>query len=59
VAALRRWPEAIARRFLLKLPAGPYREADAVDPAAASRLVSSVLSIVEARWCSSFANMRA
>ena len=59
VAASRQWHESISRRFMLKLPAGPYREADAVDGASAARLVQSVLSIVEARWCSSFATMRA
>jgi hypothetical protein len=58
VAATKAWPEAIARRFILKLPAAPYREADAVDGTSAARLVSSVLSIVEPRWCSSFATMR-
>jgi hypothetical protein len=58
VAATRRWPEAIARRFMLKLPAGDIGEAQGVDDALASRLVSSVLSIVESRWCSSFATMR-
>jgi hypothetical protein len=58
VATTRRWPEAIARRFMLKLPAGEFAEADAVDGAFASRLVTSVLSIVESRWCSSFATMR-
>lgn len=59
LAASRTWPETIARRFVLKLPAGPMPEADAVDPAFALRLVSSVLSIVEARWCSLFVTMRA
>jgi hypothetical protein len=58
VATTRRWPEAIARRFMLKLPGGEFAEADAVDGAFASRLVTSVLSIVESRWCSSFATMR-
>lgn len=59
IAASRAWPEAIARRFVLKLPAGPFSEAGPVDPALASKLVSSVLSIMESRWCSSFATMRA
>jgi hypothetical protein len=58
VAASRRWHDAISRRFLLKLPAGDLAQADAVDGALAARLVSSVLSIVEPRWCSSFATMR-
>jgi type III secretion protein K len=58
VAAARAWHEAIRRRFMLKLPAGAFREADAIDPALAARLVSSVLSIVEPRWCSSFATIR-
>ena len=57
-AASSRWAKPIARRFTLKLPAAAFREADAIDGAFASRLVSSVLSIVEPRWCSSFASMR-
>lgn len=57
-AASSRWAQPIARRFKLKLPAVAFREADAIDGAFASRLVSSVLSIVEPRWCSSFASMR-
>jgi hypothetical protein len=57
-AASRRWPEAIARRFTLKLPAGASQDAAVVDGTFASRLVSSVLSIVESRWCSSFASMK-
>lgn len=59
LAASRVWPTAIARRFVLKLPAGAMPQADAIDPALAMRLVSSVLSIVEARWCSLFVTMRA
>lgn len=59
LAASRTWPEAIARRFVLKLPVVPLPQADAVDPVMAWRLVSSVLSIVEARWCSLFVTMRA
>jgi hypothetical protein len=59
VAASRQWPEAVARRFILKLPAGEFREADAIDGALASRLVSSVLNNLESRWCSSFATTRA
>jgi len=58
VAACRRWPDAMARRFMLKLPAGTSRDSDTVDGAFAQRLVSSVLSIVEPRWCSSFATTR-
>jgi hypothetical protein len=58
VASGRRWPEAIARRFMLKLPAGASQDAAVVDGKFASRLVSSVLSIVESRWCSSFAGMK-
>ncbi|MBC7378379.1 MAG: SctK family type III secretion system sorting platform protein [Burkholderiaceae bacterium] len=59
VAASRQWPEAMARRFILKLPAGHFREAEAIDGALASRLVSSVLNNLESRWCSSFATTRA
>lgn len=58
-AASARWAAPIARRFRLKLPAAASREADAIDGALASRLVTSVLSIVEPRWCSSFATTRA
>lgn len=58
VAASKRWHSAIARRFMLKLPAGRYGEVDAIDSALASRLVISVLSTLETRWCSSFATMR-
>lgn len=60
--ASKTWPESMAQRFALKLPLGASlgaASADAVEPAFAARLVSSVLSIVEARWCSSFATMRA
>lgn len=59
VAASRNWHEANARRFLLKLPAGDFRDALALDSALASRLVLSVLATVETRWCSSFATTRA
>jgi hypothetical protein len=59
VAASRRWPESIARRFMLKLPAGASQDAAVIDGTFAWRLVSSVLSIVESRWCSSFASMKA
>jgi hypothetical protein len=52
------WPEPIALRFMLKLPAGVGAHKDAVDGAFAWRVVSSVLSIVETRWCSSFATTR-
>lgn len=58
VSASRQWHASISRRFMLKLPAGSFKEADAIDGASASRLVHSVLSIVESRWCSSFATMR-
>ncbi|WP_053076647.1 SctK family type III secretion system sorting platform protein [Caenimonas sp. SL110] len=58
VAASKRWHTAIARRFMLKLPAGSYKEVEAIDGALASRLVISVLSTLETRWCSSFATMR-
>lgn len=58
ISASGRWAKPIARRFTLKLPAAASRAADAIDGAFASRLVSSVLSIVEPRWCSSFATMR-
>lgn len=59
VGATRRWNDAIVRRFMLKLPSETTRDLDAIDGAFASRLVHSVLSIVESRWCSSFATMRA
>jgi hypothetical protein len=52
------WPEPIARRFMLKLPADIGANKDAVDGAFAWRVVSSVLSIAEPRWCSSFATTR-
>ena len=52
------WPAALARRFMLKLPAGTENNASAVDGTFAWRVVSSVLPIAEARWCSSFANTR-
>jgi hypothetical protein len=58
IAASRQWPSSIARRFVLKLPAGAFRDSELLDAALASRLVSSVLSNMESRWCSSFANMR-
>jgi hypothetical protein len=57
VSATRRWPQAISRRFMLKMPPGDFPAADAIDGAFASRLVHSVLAIVESRWCSSFATM--
>ena len=59
VAASRRWPNAIAKRFVLKLPAGKYAAAEAIDSALASKLVSSVITNLESRWCSSFAITRA
>lgn len=49
------WPEAIRSRFALKQPALPEGCACPQDPAEARRLVQAVLSIVESRWCSSFA----
>lgn len=59
VAASRRWPDAIARRFILKLPAGKYSNADAIDGALASKLVTSVITNLESRWVSSFPITRA
>ncbi|MDR6536921.1 SctK family type III secretion system sorting platform protein [Variovorax soli] len=50
--AAQTWPEPVTRRFLLKMP---RKDADSpcdADPTAAMRLASSVLSIVEPRWCS-------
>jgi hypothetical protein len=44
---------------MLKLPAGASQDAAVIDGTFAWRLVSSVLSIVESRWCSSFASMKA
>jgi hypothetical protein len=57
-AATAGWPDSIARRFILKLPAGFAPDARAIDGAFAWRVVSSVLSIAETRWCSSFATTR-
>ncbi|RYX93946.1 MAG: hypothetical protein EOO28_16305 [Comamonadaceae bacterium] len=58
-AACSTWPDGTAQRFLLKLPSGEAVDTATVDAALAWRLVSSVLSIVEARWCSLFVTMRA
>ncbi|MRD47091.1 hypothetical protein GHT07_07360 [Caenimonas koreensis DSM 17982] len=57
-AATRVWPDSIRKRFMLKLPAGSSQGADAIDGALASRLVTSVLTNLESRWCSSFATTR-
>ncbi|GAA4348463.1 hypothetical protein GCM10023165_34300 [Variovorax defluvii] len=50
--AAQAWPEPVAARFLLKLPRPDAESPCDAEPAAAMRLVSSVLSIVEPRWCS-------
>lgn len=52
-AAAQDWPEPARARFMLKLPAATDR---AAAPAhAAGRLIQSVLPVLEASWCSSFA----
>ena len=50
--AAQAWPEPLARRFLLKMPRADAENPCGADPTAAMRLASSVLSIVEPRWCS-------
>ncbi len=50
--AAQTWPEPVARRFLLKMPPADADNPCGADPSAAMRLASSVLSIVEPRWCS-------
>ena len=55
VAAADAWPGPMRSRFALKQPALPGGCACPVDAASARRLVQAVLSIVESRWCSSFA----
>lgn len=50
--AAQTWPEPVACRFLLKMPRADAESPCSADPTAAMRLASSVLSIVEPRWCS-------
>jgi hypothetical protein len=50
--AAQTWPEPVARRFLLKMLPADADNPCGADPGAAMRLASSVLSIVEPRWCS-------
>lgn len=50
--AAQTWPEPVARRFLLKMTPADAESPCAAEPSAAMRLASSVLSIVEPRWCS-------
>jgi hypothetical protein len=49
------WPEPMRSRFALKQPALSVGCDCPQDAASARRLVQAVLSIVESRWCSSFA----
>ncbi|VTU22717.1 hypothetical protein H6CHR_01843 [Variovorax sp. PBL-H6] len=50
--AAQTWPDPVAQRFLLKMPPGDADSPCGAEPNAAMRLASSVLSIVEPRWCS-------